>query len=77
MVGKNTLPKTTLSLVGAGLLGAGMGLLFAPQSGARTRRDIRRLTDNLANHSKRFYEDLGDHWEDVVDWYKDGHLWIA
>jgi gas vesicle protein len=46
-------------LLGA-LVGAGLALLFAPQSGEETRRLIRRRTKRLAR-------DAGDKLDDVKD----------
>ncbi|MBI4543358.1 MAG: YtxH domain-containing protein [Gemmatimonadetes bacterium] len=46
-------------LIGA-LVGAGVALLFAPQSGADTRRVIRRRAKQLAGEAQDRYEDLTD-----------------
>jgi gas vesicle protein len=37
--------NTASALIAGALLGAGVALLFAPQSGRRTRRDIRQFTE--------------------------------
>lgn len=42
-------------LVG-GLIGAAIGLLFAPKSGRETREDIARKTDELLAKAKQEYE---------------------
>ncbi len=42
------------------VLGAGLGLLFAPQSGERTRREISR-------RAKRLQQDAEDSFDDVVE----------
>lgn len=34
--------KVTALITGGAVIGAGLGLLFAPKSGAHTRRDLRR-----------------------------------
>jgi gas vesicle protein len=44
-------------LIGA-LLGAGVALLFAPQSGEETRRLIRRKAKHLADEARDRYEDV-------------------
>ena len=47
------------------LIGAGVALLFAPQSGRRTRRDIRHAVDSLVDDiSERTHEgmDRGREW---------------
>jgi gas vesicle protein len=46
-------------LLGA-LVGAGLGLLFAPQSGERTRKQIARKAKALRNEAE-------DRWDDLVD----------
>ena len=37
------------ALIAGALLGAGAALLFAPQSGRKTRRDIRQFTEKAGN----------------------------
>jgi len=44
-------------LIGA-LVGAGVALLFAPQSGEETRRLIRRRAKHLADDARDRYEDV-------------------
>jgi gas vesicle protein len=46
-------------LIGA-LVGAGLALLFAPQSGVETRRIIRRKARKLADEARERYEDVKD-----------------
>lgn len=41
--------KTATALITGTLLGAGIALLFAPQSGRQTRRDIRQLAHKVGN----------------------------
>jgi len=48
VVNKNT---AAALLVGA-LLGAGVALLFAPQSGRKTRRDIRQFAEKAGNKAE-------------------------
>lgn len=65
-------------LVGA-LVGAGLGLLFAPQSGERTRKDIAKRAKRLRHDAEEKLEELGDQIEDrgrrikgaVEDWADD------
>jgi len=42
--------------LGAGVLGAGIGILCAPHSGERTRRLIRRKAEDLGNDVREMYE---------------------
>lgn len=61
------------------LLGAGLGLLFAPQSGERTRRDISRRAMKLRREAEERFDDVIDEVEDrgrkvkaqVEDWVED------
>ena len=50
-----------------GIVGAGLALLFAPQSGKRTRRDISRFTRNVAGDAKDMVEDAAESVQDLVD----------
>ena len=56
----------TAFVVGA-LLGAGVALLFAPQSGRRTRRDIRVLGEKAKNKAEAALIDLRRSFENLVD----------
>jgi len=47
-----------------GILGAGLALLFAPQSGEKTRRDISKFT-------RRVKDDVTEKAEDIVESIKD------
>jgi len=51
-------------LVG-GLVGAGLALLFAPQSGAETRRIIRRRAKRVAADAQDRYDDVKDRLHDA------------
>ena len=67
-----------MMLVAGGVIGAGVALLFAPQSGERTRRDIARRSRKARNQTEKMVreaaesvtelvEDLGDKTSDLVD----------
>jgi gas vesicle protein len=61
------------------LLGAGLGLLFAPQSGERTRRDISRRAMKLRREAEDRFDDVIDEVEtrgrkvkaQVEDWVEE------
>jgi gas vesicle protein len=61
------------------LLGAGLGLLFAPQSGERTRRDISRRARKLRREAEERFDDVIDEVEtrgrkvkaQVEEWVED------
>lgn len=59
------------ALLVGGLLGAGIAMLFAPQSGKRTRRDISRFTKNAASGAKEAIEDATESVQDLVDQISD------
>ena len=44
--------NTAAALVAGALVGAGFALLFAPQSGRKTRRDIRQFADRVGNKAE-------------------------
>jgi gas vesicle protein len=47
---RNTvIADAAISFIAGTLLGAGVALLFAPQSGRKTRRDIRQFAENTGN----------------------------
>lgn len=67
-----------LMLVAGGIIGAGAALLFAPQSGKRTRRDIVRyakkakrkaegVVDDFSAQVSDMVETVGDRAEEILD----------
>ncbi len=66
-----------------GLFGAGIALLLAPQSGARTRRDIRRLGEKAMNMTQaarleitRAIDNLADGvWDKLEEEINRGREW--
>jgi len=54
-------------LVGA-MMGAAVALLYAPQSGDRTKKDIRKFTRKTVNRLDDLQEDIRDK---VADWVDD------
>jgi gas vesicle protein len=44
--------NTTVALIAGALLGAGFALLYAPQSGRKTRREIRQFAEKVGNKAE-------------------------
>ncbi|OGW66012.1 MAG: hypothetical protein A3J72_06870 [Nitrospirae bacterium RIFCSPHIGHO2_02_FULL_40_19] len=49
-----------------GILGAGFSLLFAPQSGEKTRKDISKFAKKVKNEAKEKAEDIAESIEELV-----------
>ncbi len=49
-----------------GILGAGFALLFAPQSGEKTRKDISKFAKRVKNDATEKAEDIADSIEELV-----------
>lgn len=47
-----------LLIVAGGVIGTGLALLFAPQSGSRTRKDILRYSKKVGNRADEVVDDL-------------------
>lgn len=71
-----------IMLIAGGLLGAAAALLYAPQSGRQTRRDISRysrkvrrqtedIVDDFAGNVHGMVETIGERAEDILDKGKD------
>jgi len=58
--------KVGLALVIGGILGAGIALLFAPQSGRKTRRQLHRLGKKAVNKAEAVKLDLQDSFDNLV-----------
>lgn len=56
-----------LMLVAGGIIGAGVALLVAPQSGKETREDIARYARRTRKRAGHMVEDFTDAFSDVVD----------
>jgi gas vesicle protein len=56
-----------LSFILGGALGASLALLFAPESGRRTRERLRDLAADVRDKSVDLSEELRDKAEDVVE----------
>lgn len=67
MAPKNENTNTLLALVVGALAGASIALLLAPQSGEKTRRDIRRLGGKALDKTQSIRKDLSNSIEDFTD----------
>lgn len=56
-----------MMLVGGGVVGAGLGLLFAPYSGAKSRKKMARFGKTVTNKSDRIMHDLSGRVTDLAD----------
>jgi len=56
-----------LLIVAGGIVGAGLALLLAPQSGQRTRRDISRYARRAKTRADEAVEDLATNIGDLVE----------
>jgi gas vesicle protein len=62
---------TLLAFILGGLIGAAVGVLYAPKSGKETRRDIRRFNEDVADKVKDLGEDLTDKGRKIYEEGKD------
>ena len=56
-----------LLVAAGGVIGAGIALLFAPQSGERTRRDLVRGAKKVRSRAEDAVEDISDNIQDLVE----------
>lgn len=54
------------AMVVGGLLGAGVALMFAPQSGNKTRRQIAKYSKKAGTRTQKFVGDIGDSLDSVI-----------
>jgi len=59
--------KGALGLVAGTILGAGVALLYAPQSGERTRREIRYYSRKAGRKARRIARNVSDSVSGMVD----------
>ena len=60
---------TLLAFILGGLIGAALGVLYAPKSGKETRRDIKKFSEDVTDKVKDLGEDLTEKGRKV---YEDG-----
>jgi len=56
----NTNVTDALMLVGGGVVGAGLALLLAPQSGRKSRRDISRFSRSVSKQSDNVIRNISE-----------------
>ena len=59
--------NTAVALITGALLGAGVALLFAPQSGRKTRRDIRQFAEKVGNKAEAARLELQHSIDNIID----------
>jgi gas vesicle protein len=60
-----------LLVFAGGVIGVGVTLLFAPQSGTRTRKDILRYSKKVRNRADEAVDDLAANVSDLVETISD------
>lgn len=74
----NTYKVGALMLIAGGIIGAGVALLYAPQSGKETRKDIKRyarkarrkteeIVDDFSDSVSRMVSTIGEKTSDILD----------
>lgn len=56
-----------MMLVAGGIIGAGLALLYAPQSGEKTRRQIARCARKVRNETEELIRDTADSISEMVE----------
>lgn len=64
---ENNATVGAMMLIAGGVIGAGMALLYAPQSGKKTRRQIVRYGRKVRNEAERKMHDAAESVTDMVD----------
>lgn len=64
---ENKVAAAALLIFAGGVIGAGLALLFAPQSGNRTRKDIVRYSKKVRNRADEAVEDLASNVNNMVE----------
>jgi len=67
MAAKNGNKDTLLALAVGTFIGAGIALLFAPQSGKKTRRDVRRLGEKALDKTQALRTEICNSIDNMAD----------
>lgn len=67
----NRIAAAALLMVAGGIIGAGAALLFAPQSGRRTRRDLARCARKAKTRGDEVVEDLSANITEMLETISD------
>ncbi|MBN2400562.1 YtxH domain-containing protein [candidate division KSB1 bacterium] len=67
----NTGSKMFFSFLTGATIGAGLALLFAPQSGKETRRQIKDFSEKLGSEVKENVEKISERAVDLIEGSKD------
>jgi gas vesicle protein len=68
---ENTGSKMFFSFLTGAAIGAGLALLFAPQSGKETRRQIKDFSEKIGNDVKESVEKISEKAKDFIEGGKD------
>ena len=63
----NKIAAAALLILAGGIVGAGVALVFAPQSGKRTRKDVVRFSRKTKNRANEAVDDLSANISDLVE----------
>jgi len=67
----NTGSKMFFSFLSGAVIGAGLALIFAPQSGKETRRQIKDFSEKVGNEVKENVEKISEKAMDFIEGTKD------
>ncbi|MEN8614241.1 YtxH domain-containing protein [Dehalogenimonas sp. THU2] len=62
---KETMGGMVLGIMAGAAIGMGVGLLYAPQSGRKTRRDIEKQALEMKKRAEHFSETVKERAEDI------------
>jgi gas vesicle protein len=63
----NTSMSDALMLVGCGVVGAGLALLLAPQSGKKSRKEITRLSRTVGRQGDKVIRNISENMSDFAE----------